>query len=858
MRNKLLLLLLLMFMTSGMMYAQQQKTQQSQQRTAAPSYTLKGVLLDSLTQEGEPYATIKIAKKNAPQKALKMAVTDLNGKFQEKLTVAPGEYIITLSSVGKVTIVKDFTVKASEKVIDLGKLNMAEATNELKGIEVVAQKPLVKVDVDKIEYNIEDDPDSKTNTVMEMLRKVPLVTVDGEDNIKVNGSSSFKIHVNGKPNNMMSNNPKDVLKSMPANTIKHIEVITSPGAKYDAEGVGGILNIVTVGGGFEGYTATFRASGSNRGAGAGGYATIKSGKLTITVNYNYNYDTSPKSYSDSYRENYDSEDQKYLESKSSSDYNGSFQYGNLEASYEIDTLRLLTASFGMYGGANDNKSDGLTTMWNAQRDRLAYQYRSLSDGDGSWYSMRGNVDYQRTSKKNKDRMITLSYKISTQPQNSDYYTDYKDIKDPFEMDIVKKFLLNNSHSDGKTNTTEHTFQVDYTTPIGKLHTIEAGAKYIIRNNLSDNKLFEAEGVSDNYEYNNDRSSKYKHLNDILAAYLGYTLRYKTFSFKPGVRYEYTSQDVKYLAGAIGPEADFSTSYNDFVPSVTMGIKIGKTQNLRGGYNMRIWRPGIWNLNPYFDDRNPMFISQGNSNLESEKSHSFNLSYSMFSMKFNVNISLRHSFGNNGIERVSRLIGKGGEEFPGGHHAPEGALYSTYENIGKNRNTGLSLYGNWNASPNTRIYLNGDGSYVDIKSPAQGLHNYGWNASLYGGIQHTFPLKIRASLNAGGSTPYISLQGKGSGYYYYSLGVNRSFIKDRFTVSAYVSNIFEKYRSYNNTTMGENFLSKSSSRYQSRSFGISLSYRIGELKASVKKAARSINNDDVKGGGGQGGQGGGAN
>ena len=858
MRNKLLLLLLLMFMTSGMMYAQQQKTQQSQQRTAAPSYTLKGVLLDSLTQEGEPYATIKIAKKNAPQKALKMAVTDLNGKFQEKLTVAPGEYIITLSSVGKVTIVKDFTVKASEKVIDLGKLNMAEATNELKGIEVVAQKPLVKVDVDKIEYNIEDDPDSKTNTVMEMLRKVPLVTVDGEDNIKVNGSSSFKIHVNGKPNNMMSNNPKDVLKSMPANTIKHIEVITSPGAKYDAEGVGGILNIVTVGGGFEGYTATFRASGSNRGAGAGGYATIKSGKLTITGNYNYNYDTSPKSYSDSYRENYDSEDQKYLESKSSSDYNGSFQYGNLEASYEIDTLRLLTASFGMYGGANDNKSDGLTTMWNAQRDRLAYQYRSLSDGDGSWYSMRGNVDYQRTSKKNKDRMITLSYKISTQPQNSDYYTDYTDIKDPLETDIVKKFLLNNSHSDGKTNTTEHTFQVDYTTPIGKLHTIEAGAKYIIRNNLSDNKLFEAEGVSDNYEYNNDRSSKYKHLNDILAAYLGYTLRYKTFSFKPGVRYEYTSQDVKYLAGAIGPEADFSTSYNDFVPSVTMGIKIGKTQNLRGGYNMRIWRPGIWNLNPYFDDRNPMFISQGNSNLESEKSHSFNLSYSMFSMKFNVNISLRHSFGNNGIERVSRLIGKGGEEFPGGHHAPEGALYSTYENIGKNRNTGLSLYGNWNASPNTRIYLNGDGSYVDIKSPAQGLHNYGWNASLYGGIQHTFPLKIRASLNAGGSTPYISLQGKGSGYYYYSLGVNRSFIKDRFTVSAYVSNIFEKYRSYNNTTMGENFLSKSSSRYQSRSFGISLSYRIGELKASVKKAARSINNDDVKGGGGQGGQGGGAN
>ena len=127
----------------------------------------------------------------------------------------------------------------------------------LKGVEIVAQKPLVKVDVDKIEYNIEDDPDSKSNSILEMLRKVPLVTVDGEDNVQVNGSSSFKIHVNGKPNNMMSNNPKEVLKSMP-NTIKYIEVITSPGAKYDAEGIGGILNIVTVGSGFEGYTATLR------------------------------------------------------------------------------------------------------------------------------------------------------------------------------------------------------------------------------------------------------------------------------------------------------------------------------------------------------------------------------------------------------------------------------------------------------------------------------------------------------------------------------------------------------------------------------------------------------------------------
>lgn len=851
MKHRLLLLLLFMFATFAAGWAQ---------KNVAPSFTIKGVLLDSLTQEGEPYATIRITKKGVPDKAVKMAVTGANGKFQEKLNVPAGDYAISISSIGKAPVVKDFTLKPSTKIIDLGTLYSSEANNELKGVEVVAQKPLVKVDVDKIEYNIEDDPDSKSNSILEMLRKVPLVTVDGEDNVQVNGSSSFKIHVNGKPNNMMSNNPKEVLKSMPANTIKYIEVITSPGAKYDAEGVGGILNIVTVGGGFEGYTATFRGNVSNNGAGAGTYAMVKQGKMTISVNYNYDYNNSPRSYSDNYRENYEpgARDEKFLESQSSSKSKGNFQHGNLEASYEIDTLRLLTAAFGMYGGSNESDNNGNTVMYRTNHEDVAYRYRTDSRNKNSWYSINGNIDYQRTSRKNKQRMLTLSYKINTQPQTDNSRNVYLDIfPDEQKEELAERLRLENYHSDGKTNTMEQTFQVDYTTPIGKLHTIETGAKYIFRRNSSDNALYEAAGGSDNYAYNEDRSSEYRHLNHILSAYVGYTLKYKDFSFKPGVRYEQTIQRVKYI---VGPGEDFHTNYSDWVPSVSLGMKIGKTQNLRVGYNMRIWRPGIWNLNPYFNNQDPMSISQGNPDLKSEKNHAFDIAYSNFSAKFNINVSLRHSFGNNGIERVSRLItNENGEIFDDNpeHMAPNGAMYSTYDNIGKNRDTGLSLYLNWNASPKTRIYVNGRGSYRDLKSEAQGLHNYGWNVSCHGGIQHTLPLKIRLSLNGGGSTPYISLQGKGSGYQYYSIGLNRSFLKDdRLTLNLYCNNIFEKYRTYNSHTKGDNFISKSSGKYPNRYVGFSIGYRIGELKASVKKAARSINNDDVKGGEGGGNAGGG--
>ncbi len=816
MKNRSLSILLMMFI-STITYAQ---------APTSFSYTVKGMLLDSLTQEGEPYATIKIVKKNLPDKTVKMAVTDTNGKFKEKLP-SSGTYLITITSIGKSTVIKEFTLKSDEKIADLGTLYSSEETNELKGVEIVAQKPLVKVDIDKIEYNIQDDPDSKTNSVLEMLRKVPLVTVDGEDNIKVNGSSSFKVQVNGRPNNMMSNNPTEVLKSMPANSIKYIEVITNPGAKYDAEGIGGILNIVTVGGGFEGYTVTLSGDVSNRGVGGSVYGTVKKDKLTVTGNYSYRKNDYPKSYSDLMRE--DTKASTHLNTHNSNSNDGSFQYGNLEASYEIDTLRLITLSFGLYGRSNNGNGNGNTELTDATNGSI-YSYDMNSNNDNSWYSIRGNIDYQRLFKV-KNRMLTFSYKINTRPQTSDSYTRYTNSSIPDEW--KQRLNLQDQHSDGETNSSEHTFQADYVTPLGKLHTVETGVKYIIRNNTSDNKFYLADSGSDDYSYSDVRSSKYEHLNDILAAYGGYTFRYKAFSAKAGLRYEHTIQDVKYL---VGKGRDFKVNLDDMVPSVSLGIKIGKTQNLRGGYNMRIWRPSIYFLNPYRDESNPTSISYGNPELKSEKGHVFTLSYSSFTSKFNLNLSLRHSFNNNGIESYSFL--------------KDGVLNNTYKNIGKSRSSGLSLYANWNASPMTRLYMNASGAYSDYRSPAQGLKNTGWDGFLYGGIQHTFPLEIRLSLNLMGATPQTMLQGRGSGFYDYSMSLNRSFLKKRLTLSAFAGNFLKKYTSSSSHIQGDGFKQSSDNRYSRQRFGVSISYRLGELKASVKKAVRGINNDDVKSGEGE--------
>lgn len=797
-------------------------------------FSVKGVLVDSLSNEGEPYSTIRIMLKSNPQKPVKLAVTGTNGRFNEKLSSA-GAYLITFTSVGKTMVQREFSVSETAKTADLGTILISESTEMLKGVEVVAQKPLVKAEVDKITYSIEDDPESKTNSTLEMLRKVPLVTVDGEDNIQVNGSSSFKVYVNGKPNNMMSNNPKEVLKSLPANSVKSIEVITDPGAKYDAEGVGGILNIITTGGGMEGYTVTLNAGVNNNGARASGYGTVQVGKFTVTGNYSYNHQDSPRSYSSGGREDYTSDEYKYLSTEGSSKNKGHFQFGSMEGSYEIDTLNLVSFSMNLMGGSFKNDGSSTTLMQNADRQH-AYSYLSRSRGESGWGNVSANFDYQHSFKK-KGELFTFSYRYDGSPNNGDVYTSYEDIQDyPYSMDYLR-----DQHYDNDARTDEHTFQMDYTNPITDKHKIDVGVKYILRNNKSD-VVYEKKNDELVYEQDPDLTDSYKQTQNILAAYSDYQLKVGKFGAKAGLRYEHTFMDVKYK---LMPEKDFDAGFDDLVPSASFTYQLAPTKTIRANYNMRISRPGIWYLNPFRDTSNPTSISYGNPDLDSEKSHAVAVGFSSFSAKFNVNLNLRYMFVNNGIERYSFMN--------------NGVQESTYGNIGHTSRTSLSLWMNWNPGSKTRLSINASGSYADYKSEGDLLQarNHGFAGNLFVNAQQTLPWDLRFSFYGGGGTPSVSLQGKGSSYSYYGFSLSRSFLKEkRLTVSVNASNIFKKYQSYHSHTQTDTFYSWSESKYPQRRYGFNISWRFGELKAQVKKAQRGINNDDVKSGGGGSSEGGG--
>ena len=202
-----------------------------------------GEMVDSVSRQGEPNASIRVFKEGKMDKPVAMSVTDVNGKFRQSIK-GIGGYIICFSSTGRKEIRRKVILKKEGGEINIGTLLVHDDTKQLKGVDVVAQKPLIKMETDKMTYDVQADNDSKSNTVLDMLRKVPMVVVDGQDNIMVNGSGSFKVYVDGKPNIMFSSNPSQIFKSMPASAVKKIEVITNPGAKYDAEGTAGVLNLI--------------------------------------------------------------------------------------------------------------------------------------------------------------------------------------------------------------------------------------------------------------------------------------------------------------------------------------------------------------------------------------------------------------------------------------------------------------------------------------------------------------------------------------------------------------------------------------------------------------------------------------
>jgi len=334
---------------------------------------------------------------------------------------------------------------------------------------------------------------------------------------------------------------------------------------------------------------------------------------------------------------------------------------------------------------------------------------------------------------------------------------------------------------------------------------------------------------------------------IIGLYVGYVLKLKKVSVKTGLRAEGTINDGTYKAVQ---NTSFTNKMFNMIPYLTLSKNMDKGQNMKFSYTQRLSRPGIWYLNPYVNDLDPLNISYGNPKLDAEISHTFDLSYGKFSPAYNVNISFNSAFTNNSIESVSTM-------------QANGVKTTTYENIGKNQRYGGYLFGSVNAlkrklSLNTNI----GGNYTFLESnDGRGLKNEGFSYNGYVSCRYTAWKNGTLSFYGGIYSPRIMLQGKTSTYYYNGLNLSQELFKKKLTASVSFNDPFRKKAKYTSTYNDPTFTQTSTNYNYNRMLRFNLSYRFGNMKGEVKKARRGIKNDDVKSGGdsnGGSGSGGGGN
>lgn len=696
----------------------------------------------------------------------------------------------------------------------------AGSSYDLEDLVVVADKPIVQSDGAKLTYNLQEDPSTKGNTLLDALRKVPMVSVDGEDKIRINGQENFKIYVNGKEDPSLSANYKNIFKAMPADAIVKVEVITEPGAKYDAEGTAGILNLITITkNSTDGYSGSIQATLSKAQSGGSLYGRMKKGKLTMSANFDYANGRLVPQHSDNITtlENTLSSDAgrqvNSMKQRVGFDYIG----GGLNLSYDLSDRDLITVNSNIYAVKGDllkDKSTYSSIIYNADNSIRGEVFRRI-DAQIANTGITAGTSWQHDFNGNGHKTI-LSYLFNYgyNKLEGNLFTEKSSgvsLADPYEKMLNKDF--NN----------EHTIQLDYENPFGDgKHKLELGGKAVWRRNNTDS--YNLNGDSGSTAELTDKSDLTQ-IQDIYAAYASYTGKFGNLSANAGVRYEHTRMGINFH---YGDTPDFLNHLNDVVPNAGLTYSFSYTSNLRLAYQMRISRPSLSQVNPFKQTFTPNQVTMGNPNLSSEKSNKVSLTYTNFGSVFGGNIGIEYSSIDNSIAHTYTMI--------------DDVLYESYGNMGHDRRIAIFGMCNWTIIPRMQFMVNA--RLTRQMFSAEEMSNKGWNLNYGANWNYSLQSGFKFNLYGGQKTRSYNLTGYNDGYYYYGLGISKDFLKnDAMTVTLSANNFLQGHNTYRTVTDTKGIRTTGEYKNSNWNVGISLSWRFGSLKSNVKKTDKSINNDD---------------
>lgn len=784
---------------------------------AQKQVTIKGAVQDSAQAKALPFATVGLYHANNQQKAIRNIFTDGKGRF-EFTKVDTGTYIIFASYSGFAEKFSQLLQVTGDPVlIELPALQLGAASQSLTAVTVTARRPLIEHSDDKLVYNAEADPSNAGQMATDVLRKTPFLTVDGEGNVQLNGQTNFKVLLNGKETAMFTKNVKEALQSFPANLIKSIEVITTPSAKYDGEGVGGLINIITKKKvmGYNGNIGVFQNTLGN--TNLNGNLSFKYGKFGLSGYYGLNRIDGFKTRNASETESFNPVAFYKRLSTGERRNNNFYNYGNLELSWDIDSLNTLSSYTSINAGWSKNRNkrvfdliapsriDTIRTLFD---DNMQFRYPSWNWG----------TDYIHKFKRNAEQELTFKM-----------YHDYSDDNSLMESDQRSPGSHRSVINDNKSENRQSTYQLDYVHPFKSKIKLETGLKLITRHASA---IYESQfryAPNDKFIIDSTNSDNFNYQQYVYGAYATLRFNIKKYSFRVGGRIERTVIDGDFVKSKTTVEQDYLT----FMPSFYVSRKFGPLHTLSLSYTKRLSRPYIWDLNPFVNNTDSLNLNFGNPHLNPEIYHSFELGWTVLKGKTNINLRLSENFSNSQIARYSFF------------NDVTGVTSWTMDNIGSysstalNGNISLSLTSKWRL--NSTLGLRYD--FVKNRlNPAQKNNGLGGYGNLTSNIDIT--KKITVNVHTNMYRAPAQLQGFYGLNYWYSFGGNWKFLKDKFTLTLNLNNMFNKDIKWKSSLGDKNFHTTSWNYRPGRSVGLGLRWNFGKLTENVSRK-RGVNNDDLK-------------
>ena len=778
---------------------------------------ITGKILDNTTKTPLEYATV-VFKSQSDNKIVTGGITNENGEYN--IPVETGLYTVSFEYIGFKTVkISDKNITKNE---DFGTKYLEEDAEALEGVEIIAETTTVEIKLDKKIYNVGKDLTVRGGTVSDVLDNVPSVSVDVEGNVALRGNDNVRILINGKPSGLVGLNSTDALRQLPAESIEKVEVITSPSARYDAEGTAGIINIILRRSKLQGFNGAITTNvGYNPSAGISGNVNYRTGDINIFNTTGYSYRESP---GNSFSSTQYKSSGNFLDEKNEYDRIRKGLNTNLGVEWYINDSASLTTSVFFKDDNDENNTTNLLQQFDSSRNLLSTTTRfdpEIQDEQSIQYALNFTKDFK-----------TSGHKLSFDFQYEDESED--------ENSLVQANNIVTERVATLVDQSSVLLQTDYVLPIGEKSQFEAGYRGNYTTTKTDYTVDFFNSDANDFVTNTDLSNFLNFREYLTAVYAQYGSKYGKFSYLLGLRLENTQLTIDQPTSG-----DYNKkNYTGLFPTVNLNYEISDDENITLGYARRLQRPRSFFLNPFPSRSSVTNYFQGNPDLDPSYSGQFDLGYLKRFGKFTFNSSAYYSHATDVFNFISFDTGEianvNGEELPIIQRSPI--------NLATNDRLGLEFTLTYNPSRKWRVNGNFNFFQSDTKGTTpNGLSLDNKNNSWFARVnnKYTLPGKIDWQTSLFYRGPSEDAQNKSEGILSATLAFSKDLFKEKASLAFNVNDVFNSRKRKQNTST-PTFDAYSEFQWRERSFNLSFTYRFNQKKKQERGGERNGGDEQFEG------------